>query len=735
MATDPEIAVSATVPEIAVSATVAGIVVRATVAEIAVSATVPEIVVRVTVPEIAVSVTVAAIEVGATVAEIVVSVAVPEIVVSAAVAAIEVGATVAEIVVGATVSEIAVSAAVPEIAVSAAVPEIAVSSTVPEIVVGATVPGIAVGAIVPEIVVSATVAEIGVSATVAEIVVGATVPGIAVGATVPLIVVSATVAEIGVSATVPEIAVSATVAEIVVGATVAEIVVSATVAEIAESATVPDIVVSAAVLEFAVSATVLEIVVSATVPEIALSATLPEIVVGETVPEIVVGATVPEIVVNATVAEIVVSVTCRDCSERDCSGYCCECGCSRDCSECNCCGDCSSCDCCGDCSECDCSGDFSECDCSGDCSECCCSGYCECDYSSCPCLSTAAASRPHAVSLEVYLPCVLQTKKRYMGYMYESPQQEQPVFDAKGIETVRRDGCPAVSKVLERTIQILFDTKDVSAVRMYVQRQCSKLLSGKSSLQDLIFAKEYRGLATYRPSACVPALHIARKLLASDPRAEPRVGERVPYVIVNGPPGLPLIKLVERPLEVLNSSNLVPNVQYYVRKQLLPALQRVLSLIGVDVFSWYQVLPRVMRVPCRPRNMDEGSKSTIVHYFGTTRCAVCSETATDGLCSSCTRQPQRVAAVLMDQARKRERKYHHLLQVFCFDKALHICNHTTLHRTASSFPLLSSTDHLSTFPNQNALLPESVYPCQMCPCAVVSELFGVGRMATTLRVA
>lgn len=31
--------------------------------------------------------------------------------------------------------------------------------------------------------------------------------------------------------------------------------------------------------------------------------------------------------------------------------------------------------------------------------------------------------------------------------MYESPDQEVPVYDAKGIETVRRDGCPAVAKV------------------------------------------------------------------------------------------------------------------------------------------------------------------------------------------------------------------------------------------------------------------------------------------------
>ena len=45
------------------------------------------------------------------------------------------------------------------------------------------------------------------------------------------------------------------------------------------------------------------------------------------------------------------------------------------------------------------------------------------------------------------MPCVLQAKKRYVGYMYETPEQKEPAFDAKGIETVRRDGCPAVAKV------------------------------------------------------------------------------------------------------------------------------------------------------------------------------------------------------------------------------------------------------------------------------------------------
>ena len=94
--------------------------------------------------------------------------------------------------------------------------------------------------------------------------------------------------------------------------------------------------------------------------------------------------------------------------------------------------------------------------------------------------------------------------------MYESPDQEKPIFEAKGIETVRRDGCPAVGKILRKALQILFDTRDVSLVKKYTMRQFSKLFQGRTNVQDLIFAKEYRGRHGYRPGACVPALQLAK---------------------------------------------------------------------------------------------------------------------------------------------------------------------------------------------------------------------------------
>lgn len=57
------------------------------------------------------------------------------------------------------------------------------------------------------------------------------------------------------------------------------------------------------------------------------------------------------------------------------------------------------------------------------------------------------------LSQQVYLPCVLMAKKRYVGFKYESLDDKEPVFDAKGIETVRRDGVLAQQKMTENSLK------------------------------------------------------------------------------------------------------------------------------------------------------------------------------------------------------------------------------------------------------------------------------------------
>ncbi|CAG9460605.1 unnamed protein product [Pedinophyceae sp. YPF-701] len=206
---------------------------------------------------------------------------------------------------------------------------------------------------------------------------------------------------------------------------------------------------------------------------------------------------------------------------------------------------------------------------------------------------------PVRLKLEkVYLPCILQTKKRYVGMAFESPTQKRPRFDAKGIETVRRDACPAVVKMLEQTLRILFATKDLSLVRSYVVKQWQRILAGRVGVPDFVFCKEVRlGSYSARASAPPPAAVVAAKAMVADPRAEPRYAERVPYVVVYGEPGARLVDLVVPPEALVESKGrLRLHAMYYITKQILPALERVLTLVGADINTWLAAMPRPMRL-------------------------------------------------------------------------------------------------------------------------------------------
>lgn len=60
----------------------------------------------------------------------------------------------------------------------------------------------------------------------------------------------------------------------------------------------------------------------------------------------------------------------------------------------------------------------------------------------------------------------------------------------QGIETVRRDGCPLLVKMLEKVLRLLFTTKDLSQVKGYLYRQWTRILTDRAAVGDFIFAKE-----------------------------------------------------------------------------------------------------------------------------------------------------------------------------------------------------------------------------------------------------
>ena len=113
---------------------------------------------------------------------------------------------------------------------------------------------------------------------------------------------------------------------------------------------------------------------------------------------------------------------------------------------------------------------------------------------------------------------------------------------------------------------------------------------------------------------------LCRRKLSVDRRSEPRVSERVPYVVVHGSPGLPLIQLVRTPQEYLRDPSLQLNAPYYITRQIIPALNRVLGIMGVDTLEWYQALPRGMyvnTVPSRIKATANTKKVSCPSRYGT----------------------------------------------------------------------------------------------------------------------
>jgi len=290
--------------------------------------------------------------------------------------------------------------------------------------------------------------------------------------------------------------------------------------------------------------------------------------------------------------------------------------------------------------------------------------------------------RPVKLKFEkVYFPCVLLAKKRYVGFKYESKSQVEPEFDAKGIETVRRDGTPAEQKIEEKALKILFRTADLSQVKNYFLRQCTKIMQGKVSIQDFCFAREVK-LGTYSDRGPPPpGALISTKRMLEDPRLEPQYGERVPYVVITGAPGARLIDRCVAPEHLLKEEGGELDAEYYISKNLIPPLERIFNLVGANVRQWFDEMPKVQRIrdlnaipPAMP-NITSGTvgalvplKKTLESYMKSSNCLVCRTKLQplppiDGvskplapLCESCLQEAPIAMFRLLSRLRDTQRK-------------------------------------------------------------------------------
>ncbi|KAG1783945.1 hypothetical protein EV702DRAFT_958561 [Suillus placidus] len=277
---------------------------------------------------------------------------------------------------------------------------------------------------------------------------------------------------------------------------------------------------------------------------------------------------------------------------------------------------------------------------------------------------TVTAMNPAPIKLKfekVYLPCLLMAKKRYVGFKFENPDETMPVFDAKGIETVRRDGVPAQSKMTETCLKILFRTQDLSRVKDYCYQSWTKILQNQASIQDFVFAKEVK-MGTYSEKAPPPpGVAVAARRMTEDENDEVQYGDRIPYVIIRGDPQTRLVDRAVSPEELLQNKHMQLDASYYISRVLIPPLERVFNLVGADVRTWFDDMPKAIRVNHPNPLAMSPKKQTITanrlkidEHFQSSQCLACGGLSSDRICESCRRTPRETMPTLLDQIRKGE---------------------------------------------------------------------------------
>eukprot|EP00026_Physarum_polycephalum_P001218 Phypoly_transcript_01219.p2 GENE.Phypoly_transcript_01219~~Phypoly_transcript_01219.p2 ORF type:complete len:513 (+),score=116.86 Phypoly_transcript_01219:1858-3396(+) len=177
---------------------------------------------------------------------------------------------------------------------------------------------------------------------------------------------------------------------------------------------------------------------------------------------------------------------------------------------------------------------------------------------------------------KVYYPYLLMKKKRYAGLLWTKPDKHDKM-DAKGIEAVRRDNCGLVRDVITNCLKKILIDRDEEAAKDYTKQVISDLLQNKLDLSLLVISKALskEGKKYANKQAHV---ELAERMKKRDQGTAPGIGDRVPYVIIQGPKDARAYEKSEDPIYVLEHGKPL-DYQYYVENQLKKPLMRIFEPI------------------------------------------------------------------------------------------------------------------------------------------------------------
>jgi DNA polymerase elongation subunit (family B) len=179
---------------------------------------------------------------------------------------------------------------------------------------------------------------------------------------------------------------------------------------------------------------------------------------------------------------------------------------------------------------------------------------------------------------KVFSRWLLVSKKRYADIRWlEEPSgamQSKNAISKSGLEDKRRDSCHLVKITMDRALESVMLRDDILGAISIVQNTIGRLLAREVPLDELIITSGYiRREADYFGKQ--KHTEVVRKMRQRDPASAPRLGERVPFVMVQKDKKAKGYERAEDPLYVLTHA--VPiSVTYYLENQLRKPILRIM---------------------------------------------------------------------------------------------------------------------------------------------------------------
>lgn len=179
---------------------------------------------------------------------------------------------------------------------------------------------------------------------------------------------------------------------------------------------------------------------------------------------------------------------------------------------------------------------------------------------------------------------IFLAKKRYAVWVFEPGGRGWvDSIKVKGMETIRRDWCELTSKTLNRVLELVLREGNVDEAIKYVRQVVNSvrnidLKADPSAIEDLILTRKFtKRTESYQNKQ--PHVMVVEKMKKRSGFV-PSVGDRIPFVIT-AEGGL-FATRAEDP-EFVIEHNISLDVDYYIKKQILPPVERIFRELGVEV--------------------------------------------------------------------------------------------------------------------------------------------------------